>query len=172
MRWLSGLYCDDVSKFQRGTRLVEPKTSRSEKRCVERHAFGRDALLAEAVALRDADPQRFDAGVGSSTRETTPAVSWFESETRSTPEKSFSVKIESKLKSFAAASKFGRSSWRAIGRVDVEQARLERLPHGAAEEARVALERPCAVDAEGRDDARGARAARRRAAGRASSSRR
>ena len=45
----------------------------------------------------------------------TPAVSWFASETRSTPEKTFSVKIDSKLKSFAAESKFGRSLWRRNG---------------------------------------------------------
>ena len=36
------------------------------------------------------------------------------------PENVFSVKIESKLKSLAKASKFGRSSWRAERRVDVE----------------------------------------------------
>ena len=34
MRWLSGLNCNAVSKFQRGTRFVEPKTRTSEKRCV------------------------------------------------------------------------------------------------------------------------------------------
>ena len=34
MRWLSGLNCAEVSNTQRGTRLVEPKTSRSEKRFV------------------------------------------------------------------------------------------------------------------------------------------
>ena len=44
------------------------------------------------------------------TSETTPAVSWFESETRSIPENSFSVKIESKLMSLGASSKFGRLS--------------------------------------------------------------
>ena len=52
---------------------------------------------------------------GSTSREVTPAVSWCESETRSMPENAFSVKIESKLKSLAKASKFGRSSWRRNG---------------------------------------------------------
>ena len=44
---------------------------------------------------------------GSSRRVVTPAVIWCASETRSTPENAFSVKIESKLKSFGAESKVG-----------------------------------------------------------------
>ena len=50
------------------------------------------------------------------------------------PENSFSVKMESMLKSLGAASKFGRSSCAPVRRVDVEEARLERLADGAAEE--------------------------------------
>jgi hypothetical protein len=48
---------------------------------------------------------------GSMKRVVTPAVTWCASETRSTPENVLSVKIESKLKSFADASKFGSSVW-------------------------------------------------------------
>ena len=46
---------------------------------------------------------------GLSNRVVTPAVSWWPSATRSTPENGFSLKIDSKLKSFGAESKFGRS---------------------------------------------------------------
>ena len=44
----------------------------------------------------------------SSSRVVTPAVTWCASDTRSTPEKAFSEKIELKLKSLPAESKLGK----------------------------------------------------------------
>jgi hypothetical protein len=45
----------------------------------------------------------------------TPAVTWCASDTRSTPEKALSEKIELKLKSLPAESKFGSPVWSRNG---------------------------------------------------------
>ena len=112
---MSGLYCADASSVQCLTRLVEPSTSTSEKRCVSGAAS--KVMRWSRKRYRCASPRRSASApvCGSSTRVVTPAVSWCASDTRSTPLKALSVNIDSKLKSFAAASKFGSPAWSRNG---------------------------------------------------------
>jgi hypothetical protein len=72
----------------------------------------------------------------------TPAVTWCASDTRSTPEKALSEKIELKLKSLAAESKFGSPVWSRNGVLTYSSARLQRLAQRAAEQRGLALEEP------------------------------
>jgi hypothetical protein len=94
--------------------------------------------------------------LASSSRVVTPAVMRCASETRSIPEKSLSEKIESKLKSLPP-SRSSAARLVAVGRVDVQHPRLQRLAQRAAEGHRVGRSNSsAAVHAEGRDHARGA----------------
>ena len=117
----------------------------------QQHVVRRHALIAEAVALGDADAKRLGARVrvehardhaGAELVRVGDAVDAGE---LVLGEQRVEVEI------LRCRVEVRQVLLSAIRRVDVKEPRLERLAHGAAEQFGLAFERPGAVEADGRD---------------------